>query len=71
MLYASDNNARSFYEFRDAAFCPSCHEKASSLSQEIFTRWLNGRMLAEASSTVRKCIIDLGAWTPLHPGTET
>ena len=27
MLYSSDNNAKTFHEFKDAKFCPSCGEK--------------------------------------------
>ncbi len=27
MLYTSDNNGKTFHEFKDARFCPSCGEK--------------------------------------------
>lgn len=31
MLYSSNNQGRSFEEFKDAKFCPSCGEKVYSL----------------------------------------
>ena len=33
MLYTSDNNGKSFYEFKDARFCPSCGEKVGTPSE--------------------------------------
>ena len=36
MMYTSDNNSKTFNEFKDAKYCGSCGEKVST---DIFTGW--------------------------------
>ena len=35
MLYASDNNGKTFHEFKDAEYCKSCGEKVKKLVLEV------------------------------------
>ena len=39
MIYTSNNNGKSFYEFKDAAYCSSCGEKV--LTMFCFVRFRN------------------------------
>jgi hypothetical protein len=49
MIYTSDNNGRTFHEFKDSKYCPSCGEKVN-ISWSLYFHY---RLLSQITTPIK------------------